>query len=91
MILMISSLTEKGREEKLWTCVMRKVLICFWACIFFLSFNVSVGVAEEEEKKEEKTVLEEITVIGTPYSNPVTPLNTRYGTQYNLVTEEKIK
>ena len=70
---------------------MRKVLICFWACIFFLSFNVSVGVAEEEEKKEEKTVLEEITVIGTPYSNPVTPLNTRYGTQYNLVTEEQIK
>ena len=91
MILMISSLTEKGGEEKLWTCVMRKVLICFWACIFFLSFNVSVGVAEEEEKKEEKTVLEEITVIGTPYSNPVTPINTRYGTQYNLVIEEQIK
>ena len=65
MILMISSLTEKGRGEKPWTCVMRKVLICFLTCIFLL-FNVSTGVAEEEEKKEEKTVLEEITVIGTP-------------------------
>jgi iron complex outermembrane receptor protein len=52
-------------------------------------------VAEEEEKKEEKkeekTVLEEITVTETPYNTPVTPINTRYGTQYNLVTEEQIK
>jgi outer membrane receptor protein involved in Fe transport len=95
MIQTISSFAEKGREEKLWTWVMREVLICFLICIFFLLFNllfnVSTGVAEEEEKKEEKTVLEEITVIGTPYSNPMTPMNTRYGTQYNLVTEEQIK
>ena len=69
---------------------MRKVLICFLTCIFLL-FNVSTGVAEEEEKKEEKTVLEEITVTGTPITNPVTPIDTRYGTQYNLVTDEQIK
>ena len=36
-------------------------------------------------------ILEEISVIGTPYSNPVSPITTRYGTQYNLVTEEQIK
>ncbi len=90
MILMISSLKEKGREKKLWPCVMRKVLICFIACIVSL-FNVSVGVADEKEKREEKTVLEEILVIGAPYSNPATPINTSYGTQYNLVTEEQIK
>jgi len=43
------------------------------------------------EKKDQKAVLEEITVIGAPDSNPVTPIDTRYGTQYNLVTEEQIK
>jgi outer membrane receptor protein involved in Fe transport len=91
MIQTISSFTEKGRKEKPWMCVKRKGLIGFLICIFLLLFNVSMGVAEEEEKKEEKTVLEEITVIGTSYSNPVTPITTRYGTQYNLVTEEQIK
>jgi outer membrane cobalamin receptor len=91
MIQTISSFTEKGGKEKPWMCVKRRGLIGFLICIFFLLFNLSMGAAEEEEKKEEKTVLEEITVIGTPYSNPVTPINTRYGTQYNLVTEEQIK
>jgi len=91
MILTISSFMEKRKKEKPWTCIKRRGLIGFLICISFLLFNVSMGVAEEEEKKEEKTVLEEITVIGTPYSNPVTPMNTRYGTQYNLVTEEQIK
>jgi iron complex outermembrane receptor protein len=69
-------------------------LVGFLICIF-LSFNVSTGVADgeekKEEKKEEKTVLEEITVTETPYNTPVTPIDTRYGTQYNLVTEEQIK
>jgi iron complex outermembrane receptor protein len=60
------------------------------ACLFSL-FSVSRGAADEEEKKEEKTVLEEITVIGTPISSPVTPIDTRYGTEYNAVTEEQIK
>jgi iron complex outermembrane receptor protein len=46
---------------------------------------------KEKEKKGNIPVLEEITVIGTPYSNPVNPVNTLYGTQYNLVTEEQIK
>ena len=81
---------KKGMIERPWMRAKERVLMGFLICIFLL-FNVSTGVAEEEEKKEEKTVLEEITVIGTPYSNPVTPVNTRYGTQYNLVTEEQIK
>jgi iron complex outermembrane receptor protein len=65
-------------------------LIGFLICIF-LPFNTSTGVADEKEKREEKTVFEEITVTATPYSDPVTPMNTRYGTQSNLVTEEQIK
>ncbi|MGV8057577.1 MAG: TonB-dependent receptor [Smithellaceae bacterium] len=44
----------------------------------------------EKGKKENIPVLQEITVVGTPY-NPINPVNTLYGTQYNMVTEEKIK
>ncbi|HUL30055.1 MAG TPA: TonB-dependent receptor plug domain-containing protein [Thermodesulfobacteriota bacterium] len=102
-MILISSLTEKRKKERAWTCVMRRVfLMCFLICVFPI-FNVSTGVAEEEEKrevtkqetkeekKEEKTVLEEITVTGTPIGSPVTPINSPYGTQSNLVTEEQIK
>ncbi len=66
------------------------VLISFLSGIFLL-FSGSVGVVGGQEKKEVKTDFEEIIVIGTPYSNPVTPTYTRYGTQYNLVTEEQIR
>jgi outer membrane cobalamin receptor len=44
-----------------------------------------------EEPKEEKTVLEEITVTAPRPVNPVTPVDTRYGTQQNVVTQEQIK
>jgi len=84
------SFIENGRVEKYSIHKKARVLISLLCCIFLL-FSGSVGVAGGQEKKEEKTVLEEITVIGTPYSDPVTPINTRYGTQYNLVTEEQIK
>ncbi|HVP78873.1 MAG TPA: TonB-dependent receptor plug domain-containing protein [Thermodesulfobacteriota bacterium] len=97
-MILISSLTEKRKKERAWTCVVWGVLMCFLICIFPI-FNVSTGMAEEEEKreeakeekKEEKTVLEEITVTETPYNTPATPIGTRYGTQYNVVTEEQIK
>lgn len=66
--------------------------------LLFTFVTVTSALAEEPQKgerdggkKEEKAVLEEITVTGAPYSNPVTPVDTRYGTQYNLVTEEQIK
>jgi iron complex outermembrane receptor protein len=93
-MILISCLTEKRKKERAWTCVVWGVLMCFLICIFPI-FNVSTGMAEEEEKKEEKkeekTVLEEITVTETPYNTPATPIDTRYGTQYNVVTEEQIK
>ena len=64
-------------------------------CIFFTAMSAWAEEPKkgdkEGEKKDQKAVLEEITVIGAPDSNPVTPINTRYGTQYNLVTEEQIK
>jgi iron complex outermembrane receptor protein len=69
---------------------IRELFIGIVICFFILLF-VSVSAAQEKEKKEQQTVLEDITVIGDRYINPVTPINTRYGTQYNLVTEEQIK
>lgn len=64
-------------------------------CIFFVAMSAWAEEPKkgdkEGEKKDQKAVLEEITVIGAPDSNPVTPINTRYGAQYNLVTEEQIK
>jgi iron complex outermembrane receptor protein len=50
-----------------------------------------MSLAEEIEKVSDRTVLEEIIVTGTPAGDPVTPVTTRYGTQYNVVTEEQIK
>jgi outer membrane cobalamin receptor len=84
----------KEKEE----CFMKnavRITMGLLLCIFVV---VTSALAEEpkkgekeREKKEAKTVLEEITVTGIPYGNPVTPVDTRYGTQYNLVTEEQIK
>lgn len=82
---------KKGKDKRFHLQAKNKVLIGIVLFIFFLLCQASTAVTGEEEKKEEKTVLEEITVTGTPYSNPVTPMSTRYGTQYNLVTEEQIR
>lgn len=87
----ISSLTKKGMGEKPLMRRMTKSLTWFFLSIFFLLFNGAGGLAEEKVKKEEQKTLDEITVTAAPEGNPVTPIPTRYGTQYNLVTEEQIK
>jgi outer membrane cobalamin receptor len=70
------------------------------AISLFLSFFVTFvwvwaeepGKAEKaKEKKEAKTVLQEVTVTTAPYIPPVAPVGTPYATQYNIVTEEQIK
>jgi iron complex outermembrane receptor protein len=86
---MISGRIEKSRGQKERVHVNRRVMLCLWAFLF-LTFD-SVRAAAAEEKKEEKTVLKEITVTETAYANPATPVTTRYGTQYNLATEEQIE
>lgn len=43
------------------------------------------------DKKGKEAVLKEITVTGTPYISPATPVDTQYGTRYNIVTEEQIR
>lgn len=64
--------------------------------LFIFAIVASAGADDPQNrdtkkgKKENMPVLQEITVIGTPY-NPINPVNTLYGTQYNLVTEEQIK
>ncbi|MBA4390356.1 MAG: TonB-dependent receptor [Syntrophus sp. (in: bacteria)] len=84
----------KEKEE----CFMKstvRITIGLLLCIFITVISASAEEPKkgdkERERKEAKTVLEEITVTGVPYSNPITPVDTRYGTQYNLVTEEQIK
>ena len=57
----------------------------------FLFIIVAITFGWAQEDKTRRAVLEEITVTDIPYSNPVTPTDTRYGTQYNIVTEEQIK
>ena len=65
-------------------------MICFLVCIFLL-FNVSTGMAEERKERRENSFGRNHRHRHPDYSNPVTPIDTRYGTQYNLVTEEQIK
>ena len=57
----------------------------------FLFIIVAISLGWAQEDKARRAVLEEITVTDIPYPNPVTPTDTRYGTQYNIVTEEQIK
>ncbi len=76
---------------KLWPPFKLKGLTGLLICsLLFFNFS-GVAAEEEKEKQEQKTVFEEIVVTTAPESNPATPINTRYGTQYNLVTEEQIK
>ncbi len=60
-------------------------------CIFVMCVSAWAEEPKKAESEEEKAILGEITVTGTRYSNPVTPQDTRYGTQYNVVTEEQIR
>ena len=77
--------------------VVRRIIIGFILSIFVITLSVKAEEpknrkAENDKKENEaRTILEEITVIGVPYNNPVTPVETRYGTQYNVVTEEQIR
>jgi len=64
-------------------------------CVFVMVLSGWAGELKQEEKgsekKEKEAALEEITVTAPPISNPMTPIDTGYGTQYNVVTEERIK
>jgi outer membrane cobalamin receptor len=91
MILSNSSSIEMSRAVRCRPGLMWKTAVGFWICILILAFSGSSGFADEEGAAEEKTVLEDMTVISTPYKNPAAPVTTRYGSQYNLVTEEQIK
>lgn len=43
------------------------------------------------DRDREVVRLREIVVRAAPLTNPTTPVTTRYGTQYNIVTQEQIK
>jgi hypothetical protein len=73
MILMNSSSIEMERAVKYRQGLTWKTAIGFWVFILILAFSVSSGFADEEEDAKEKIVLEDMTVIGTPYKNPASP------------------
>ena len=62
---------------------------------FFMSvLALAVPVLAEGPGKAGKgggAALEEITVTAERYAGPATPVDTQYGTQYNVVTEEQIR
>lgn len=57
---------------------------------FLLGLLCCCGSTAAQEPAAEQR-MDEMIVTGTPDTTPVTPITTRYGTQYNLVTEEQIK
>ena len=91
MMLMKSNSVEMRRAVRSRPGLIWKTATGLWACILILTFGVSSGLADEEGEAKEKIVLEDMTVIEAPYNNPAAPVTTRYGTQFNLVTEEQIK
>ena len=58
--------------------------------MFFLLIFVSTVFAEDKDVTKFEDIVVTETRTGN-VTNPVTPIDTRYGTQYNLVTEEQIK
>lgn len=68
-----------------------RVAAALLLCVFFATPSLQAEESRKTETEEERTVLGEITVTGTRHGNPVTPKDTRYGTRYNVVTEEEIR
>jgi iron complex outermembrane receptor protein len=67
----------------------------YFIVLFLILFSFS-SFAEEQRTTtgpDEKNVtkLDEIIVTASPFANPVMPVNTHSGSQYNLVTEDQIK
>ncbi len=83
---MIATSTNKSRLQRFPICRARPRLLWALLAILFM-FSASLPAMAQEKEK----VLEEIVVREAPFGNPVTPVPTRFGTQYNVVTEEQIK
>jgi iron complex outermembrane receptor protein len=73
----------------------QRIIISLVLCITVITIPAQAEEPKKSDmdkgKEEAKVVLEGITIVGTPYNNPVTPVETRYGTRYNVVTEEQIR
>lgn len=88
----------KEKEEGLMKDATR-ITVGLLLCLFFMVMSawaeeITEGEKKgeaEEDKKENNVVLDEITVTAPRYTDPATPATTRYGTQYNVVTEDQIK
>ncbi|WP_051409313.1 TonB-dependent receptor [Syntrophorhabdus aromaticivorans] len=76
---------------KLCVKILTSLLLSLFVVVVWARAEEPGKPEKVKEKKETKTVLEEVTVTAAPYTPPVTPVDTPYGTQYNVVTEEQIK
>lgn len=66
----------------------KQFLLIAWGVALFLGIGT---LATAEETQTQEKVLEDIFVRESTFDNPATPASTRYGTQYNQVTEEQIR
>lgn len=89
----LTIITKEVVEEKEEVLMKNTARITFslLLCISVMALSAWAEEPKKGGREEEKTILREITVTGTRYSNPATPVDTLYGTQYNVVTEEQIK
>lgn len=83
---MISTSRKKSSVEGLRAYWARRRGIWALAGALFLFYASWPVMAQEKER-----VLEDIVIREAPVINPATPVTTRYGTQYNVVTEEQLK
>ncbi len=66
---------------------MRSVTLRTMGVLLGLFLWCASAVAQEATREQG---LEEVVVTAPPESSPVTPITTRFGTQYNVVTEDQI-
>jgi outer membrane cobalamin receptor len=70
---------------------MKNVVKTTVVVLLCISLMAALSAWAEEPSKEEKAALPEITVTAPRYTAPVTPKNTPYAAQYNVVTQEQVK
>jgi iron complex outermembrane receptor protein len=75
---------KQSMSRKLWLCAV------LMAALLMLATRAAMAQTSEQ-RPGQTTNLAPVTVYGLADQEPTAPVNTRYGTQYNVVTDEQIK